>query len=54
MISFKSYTDLAYSALYVCHISDCELEAEKLYSTETSLRDVCLNHYNELTEKDYR
>lgn len=54
MISFKSYEDLAFSAFYSCHVSDCELEAEKLYSTETSLRDVCLNHYKELTDKDYK
>jgi hypothetical protein len=53
MISFKSYKDLANSAFYYCHIVDCELEAEKLYSTETSLRDVCLKHYKELIEKDY-
>lgn len=54
MTSFKSYEDLAFRAFYSCHVVDCELEAEKLYSTETSLRDVCLNHYKELTDKDYK
>ena len=53
MISFRSYKDLTQSAFYLCHVSDCDLEAEKLYSTETSLRDVCLKHYEELIEKDY-
>ncbi len=53
MTTFKSYEDLAHSAFYACHVTDCELEAEKLYSTETSVRDVCLNHYKELTDKDY-
>ena len=54
MINFKSYEDLAYDAFYSCHVVGCELEAEKLYSTETQIKDVCLNHYKELTEKDYK
>ena len=54
MITFKSYKDLAYDAFYYCHVSECELEAEKLYPTETQIRDVCLNHYKELTEKNYK
>ena len=54
MIRFKSYEDLAYDAFYSCHVVGCELEAEKLYSTETSIVDVCLNHYKELTDKDYK
>lgn len=54
MITFKSYEDLAYDAFYSCHVVGCELEAEKLYSTETQIRDVCLNHYKKLTDKDYK
>lgn len=54
MISFKSYEDLAYDAFYSCHVVGCDLEAEKLYGTETQIRDVCLNHYQELTEKGYK
>ncbi len=50
MITFKSYSDLAYDAFYSCHVLDCEVEAEKLYSTETQIRDVCLDHYKELTD----
>jgi hypothetical protein len=50
MIKFKSYEDLAFNAFYSCHVSECELEAEKLYSTETQIRDVCINHYTELTK----
>ncbi len=50
MITFKSYEDLAYDAFYSCHVSNCELEAEKLYTTETQIRDVCINHYTELTK----
>jgi hypothetical protein len=50
MITFKSYEDLAYSAFYACHVFDCELESEKLYSTETQIRDVCIKHYAELTK----
>ena len=50
MIRFKSYEDLAYDAFYSCHILGCELEAEKLYSTDTQIRDVCVSHYTELTK----
>jgi hypothetical protein len=54
MTTFKAYDDLAYSAFYSCHVVGCDLEAEKLYSTETQIRDVCLDHHKELTEKDYK
>jgi hypothetical protein len=50
MIKFKSYQDLAFDAFYSCHILGCELEAEKLYSTDAQIRDVCINHYTELTK----
>jgi hypothetical protein len=54
MIKFKSYEDLAYDAFYSCHVFDCELEAEKIYATESNIIDVCLNHYKELSEKEYQ
>jgi hypothetical protein len=54
MIKFKSYEDLAYDAFYSCHVLGCELEAEKIYGAETKIVDVCLNHYKELIEKDYK
>lgn len=54
MIKFKSHTDMIYDAFYSCNVSGCELEAEKLYSTETSLKDVCLDHYKELTYREYK
>jgi hypothetical protein len=54
MIKFKSYEDLAYDAFYSCHVLDCELEAEKIYATESNIIDVCLNHYKELSEKEYQ
>jgi hypothetical protein len=50
MITFKSYEDLAYEAFYSCHVLECEVEAEKLYATETQIRDVCVSHYAELTK----
>jgi hypothetical protein len=50
MITFKSYEDLAYEAFYSCHVLECEVEAEKLYATETQIRDVCIDHYTELTK----
>lgn len=54
MISFKSYEDLAFDAFYSCHVTGCTIEAEKLYPTETKIIDVCLNHYKELTDKEYK
>jgi len=50
MITFKSYEDLAYEAFYSCHVLECDVEAEKLYATETQIRDVCIDHYTELTK----
>ena len=50
MTMFKSHDELAYNAFYSCNVLGCELEAEKLYPTETQIRDVCINHYTELTK----
>jgi hypothetical protein len=50
MMRFKSYQDLAYDAFYSCHVVGCEIEAEKLYTSETQIRDVCIDHYAELTK----
>lgn len=50
MIKFKSYEDLLYNAFYYCNVLDCEVEAEKLYTTETQIKDVCIKHYTELTK----
>jgi hypothetical protein len=54
MIKFKSREDLAYDAFYSCHVLECEVEASKIYATKSNIIDVCLNHYIELTEKDYQ
>lgn len=49
MITFKPYKDIEYDAFYSCNVSGCEFEAEKLYATETQIKDVCMSHYTELT-----
>jgi hypothetical protein len=54
MITFKSSDDMAYDAFYSCRVVDCTLEAEKLYSTETKIIDVCLQHHKELIDRDYK
>ena len=54
MIKFKSSEDLAFDAFYSCHILGCDFEAEKIYPTESNIVDLCLKHYNELTDRDYR
>jgi hypothetical protein len=54
MTSFKPYDELSDQAFFSCHVVGCNLEAEKLYGTEISLRDVCLKHHKELTDKDYK
>lgn len=53
-MKFKSRQDLAYDAFYSCHVLNCEIEAEKIYATESNIIDVCSDHYKELTEKGYR
>lgn len=50
---FKSQEDLAYDAFYSCNVLECEVEAEKIYATESKIVDVCIDHYKELMEKDY-
>lgn len=50
MITFKSLKDTEYDAFYSCNVFGCELEAEKLYATETQIKDVCVSHYTELTK----
>lgn len=54
MIRFKSRQDLEYDAFYSCHVLGCELEAEKIYATESKIVDVCSNHYKELLDRDYQ
>jgi hypothetical protein len=54
MIRFKSREDLAYDAFYSCHVLDCEVEAEKIYATQSNIIDVCLDHHKELMEKGYQ
>ena len=54
MMIFKSSQDLAFDAFFSCHVSGCDLEAEKIYATETKIVDVCSNHYTELMEKSFR
>jgi hypothetical protein len=53
MINFKSREDLAYDAFYSCHVLACDVEAAKIYATQSTIIDVCLDHYKELMEKGY-
>lgn len=48
MIIFKSYEDLSFEPLGICNAVGCDTDGEKLFSTETRLLDVCLNHYTKL------
>lgn len=50
-MSFKSYEDMEYDALFVCHVLECQKEAERLFATETRIADVCNDHYKELIDK---
>jgi hypothetical protein len=54
MIVFKSHDECALDAFFSCNVSKCELEAEKIYATETSIVDVCIEHYKKLIDKDYK
>lgn len=48
MINFKSYDQLSIEQLGVCSVIGCDINGEKLFSTETKVLDVCLNHYTQL------
>ena len=48
MIIFKSYEDLSFEPLGICSVIKCDVDGEKLFSTETKVLDVCLNHYTQL------
>lgn len=50
MTKFKPKEDMMLDAFFSCNVFGCESEAEKLYSTETQIIDVCINHYAELTK----
>lgn len=48
---FKSRNEFETSAFLVCRIKECKDEAEKLWSTETNVVDVCKNHYDQLIKE---
>ena len=48
MIKFKSYEQLAAEPVGYCSVISCNVDGEKLFSTETTVLDVCLKHYIEL------
>jgi hypothetical protein len=55
MFKLKNREELIYSALHVCHIEGCKLEAEKIYaSSESSIIDVCNKHYDLLIKEQYK
>jgi len=48
MIDFKTYDQLSFESLGTCSVVGCNIDGEKLFSTETRVLDVCLNHYTQL------
>jgi hypothetical protein len=48
MIQFKSYDQLSFEPLGICSVIGCDVDGEKLFSTEIKVLDVCLNHYTQL------
>lgn len=54
MIKLKSKHDMIYSAFMICLVEKCEAEATKLWSTETSIVDVCDLHYKMLEAEKYK
>jgi hypothetical protein len=53
MIKLKTRDEILYNALMICLVSECSKEAEKLWSTETNLIDVCKMHYDMLEAEKY-
>ena len=48
MIEFKTYNQIFLDPVGFCNVIDCNEDGEKLFSTETRVLDVCLNHYTQL------
>lgn len=53
MLRLKDKTELSVSAILLCNIAKCDEEAEKLWSTETNVIDICQRHYNQLTNEAF-
>lgn len=53
MLKLKTRNQTIYSAYMICLIEGCENEAEKLWSTETNVIDVCEKHYKILQTESY-
>lgn len=53
MLRLKSREELGDSAFMVCNIYSCYEEAEKLWSTETNVIDICERHYNLLKNEAF-
>jgi hypothetical protein len=48
MIELKTYDQIFLDPVGYCNVLDCKEDGEKLFSTETRVLDVCLNHYTQL------
>ena len=48
MTEFKSYDQIFLDPVGCCNVVSCSEDGEKLFSTETRVLDVCLNHYTQL------
>ena len=48
MLRLKGRDAMIYNAFLICLIEDCEEEALKLWSTDTSIIDVCEPHFKQL------
>ena len=53
MLKLKDPKKLIYFAFQICMIEPCENEAEKLYSTESNVIDVCEYHFKLLQKEKY-
>ena len=54
MIRLKDPRDKIYSAFHVCEVDKCTNEAEEIYaSSESRIIDLCLQHYNQITNEGF-
>lgn len=53
MLRLKDKEELYLSAIMLCNIYQCDEEAEKLWTTETAMIDICTKHHTMLIAEEF-
>lgn len=53
MLRIKDKSEISMNAIMLCMISQCNEEAEKLWTTESNMIDICKKHYEQLQNEAF-